>query len=106
MASNTTPSSYVCDTIPPARLAPANPTKPDDMPHDDDDDDDQTMSYRDATPTIQDREHDNEHDPQSREDTPQPPPRKLCVRHQRMADEGMNLKLQQVRAQSSSYAVY
>lgn len=26
----------------------------------------------------------------------QPPPRKLCVRHQRMADEGTNLKLQQV----------
>ena len=26
-----------------------------------------------------------------------PPPRKLCVRHQRMADEGTNLKLQQVR---------
>lgn len=25
-----------------------------------------------------------------------PPPRKLCVRHQRMADEGTNLKLQQV----------
>jgi len=27
---------------------------------------------------------------------PQQPPRKLCVRHQRMADEGTNLKLQQV----------
>jgi hypothetical protein len=26
----------------------------------------------------------------------QPPARKLCVRHQRMADEGTNLKLQQV----------
>lgn len=26
----------------------------------------------------------------------QPPPRKLCIRHQRMADEGTNLKLQQV----------
>jgi F-box/WD-40 domain protein MET30 len=25
----------------------------------------------------------------------QPPARKLCVRHQRMADEGTNLKLQQ-----------
>jgi hypothetical protein len=24
-------------------------------------------------------------------------PRKLCVRHQRMADEGMNVKLQQVK---------
>jgi len=28
--------------------------------------------------------------------TPTSPPRKLCVRHQRMADEGTNLKLQQV----------
>ena len=27
---------------------------------------------------------------------PQPPARKLCVRHQRMADEGISLKLQQV----------
>lgn len=27
---------------------------------------------------------------------PQPPARKLCVRHQRMADEGSILKLQQV----------
>lgn len=26
----------------------------------------------------------------------QPPQRKLCVRHQRMADEGMNVKLQMV----------
>ncbi|KAI9566530.1 WD40 repeat-like protein [Boletus coccyginus] len=26
---------------------------------------------------------------------PQPPPRKLCVRHQRIADQGTNLKLQQ-----------
>ena len=27
---------------------------------------------------------------------PQPPARKLCVRHQRMADEGTNLKIQKV----------
>ncbi|KAF9451217.1 WD40 repeat-like protein [Macrolepiota fuliginosa MF-IS2] len=45
------PSSYVCDTIPAARLASASSGD-------------------------------------------QPPPRKLCVRHQRMADEGTNLKLQ------------
>jgi F-box and WD-40 domain protein MET30 len=32
----------------------------------------------------------------------QPPPRKLCVRHQRMADEGTSLKLQQV----SSFFIY
>ena len=31
------------------------------------------------------------------ETPPQPPARKLCVRHQRMADEGTITKLQQVR---------
>lgn len=31
------------------------------------------------------------------ETSPQLPARKLCVRHQRMADEGTNLKLQHVR---------
>lgn len=34
---------------------------------------------------------------------PQPPPRKLCVRHQRMADEGTNLKIQQVSRPYSDY---
>lgn len=61
-------SSYVCDTIPAARLA----------------------SSLDAVHVVDD----NEPVPMSRSPTPVPP-RKLCVRHQRMADEGMNLKLQQ-----------
>ncbi len=34
----------------------------------------------------------------------QPNSRKLCVRHQRIADEGINLKLQQVRLLSSFFS--
>lgn len=66
-----TNASYVCDTIPAPRLAndaqvPSEPV------------------FDDPEPAPM------QSDPQ------QPPPRKLCVRHQRMADEGTNLKLQQV----------
>ncbi|KAG6853699.1 hypothetical protein C0991_002234 [Blastosporella zonata] len=73
MSGANPPESYVCDTIPAPRLAA--------------DRDDEHDHRRQPTP---------QHD---RHDTPQPPqyttPRKLCVRHQRMADEGTNLKLQQ-----------
>jgi F-box/WD-40 domain protein MET30 len=69
MSSN---SSYVCDTIPPARLAS----------------DTQVTSE----PVLDDPEGFAKDDI----DPKQSPPRKLCVRHQRMADEGTNLKLQQV----------
>lgn len=34
----------------------------------------------------------------------QPAPRKLCIRHQRIADEGTNLKLQQVRPNRSPFS--
>jgi hypothetical protein len=34
----------------------------------------------------------------------QPAPRKLCIRHQRIADEGTNLRLQQVRPNRSPFA--
>ena len=37
------------------------------------------------------------------ESSPQPAARKLCVRHQRMADEGTNLKLQHVRTRVVSF---
>ncbi|KAJ7109131.1 WD40-repeat-containing domain protein [Mycena epipterygia] len=66
-------TGYVCDTIPPARIAAADeplPSGPNDEPE------------VDPIP---------EEPPQSEA----PPPRKLCVRHQRMADEGTNLRLQQ-----------
>jgi len=36
----------------------------------------------------------------------QPTPRKLCIRHQRIADEGTNLKLQQVRVVAPPFAPY
>ncbi|KAJ7349455.1 WD40-repeat-containing domain protein [Mycena albidolilacea] len=61
----------VCDTIPAARLANGEhlvPFTPDDEP----------IAEPEPVP-----------------EPPPAPPRKLCVRHQRMADEGTNLKLQQ-----------
>jgi hypothetical protein len=79
-----TKSAYVCDTLPAAKLAgpgvgsahdhyPIVTAPPPDTP---------------PSPTIQKAV------PKA---PPHPPVRKLCVRHQRMADEGTNLKLQQVR---------
>ncbi|KDR73424.1 hypothetical protein GALMADRAFT_227874 [Galerina marginata CBS 339.88] len=66
-------SSYVCDTLPAPRLATAT----------------------DHNPVVV-APVDDDPEPKSLPDTFQPPPpRKLCVRHQRMADEGTNLKLQQ-----------
>ncbi|KAF6764882.1 F-box/WD repeat-containing protein pof1 [Ephemerocybe angulata] len=62
-------SSYVCDTIPAARLASST----------------DLIAMHDPEEPLP--------EPPSRTPTPVPP-RKLCVRHQRMADEGMNLKLQ------------
>ena len=62
-------AQQVCDTIRPARLA---------------------MLFDDPQPLPQPQPFNPPHMPNSL-------PRKLCVRHQRMADEGTNLKLQQVR---------
>jgi F-box/WD-40 domain protein MET30 len=52
----------------------------------------------DVTEVIQKMEEDETLAESSEEQNAlaQPPARKLCVRHQRMADEGTNLKLQQV----------
>ncbi|EIN07571.1 WD40 repeat-like protein [Punctularia strigosozonata HHB-11173 SS5] len=97
-------SSYVCDTLPPPKLASAS-------------DVDQTQSPRGDSPpvttfdlpSIDAPDHTDEahaHEQQGGEGkgkqgkqaevvSEQPPPRKLCVRHQRMAHEGTNLKLQQ-----------
>jgi hypothetical protein len=74
-------SSYVCDTLPAPRLASAGSPRPD-TPE---------MTFEPPVIIVEDnamvssQEHDNP-----------APARKLCVRHQRMADEGTNLKLQQV----------
>ncbi|KAJ7135014.1 quinon protein alcohol dehydrogenase-like superfamily [Mycena crocata] len=67
-------TGYVCDTIPAARLAAADDLLPFDST--DEPELDPTPEPIPAHPDV-------------------PPPRKLCVRHQRMADEGTNLKLQQ-----------
>ncbi|KAJ7602471.1 quinon protein alcohol dehydrogenase-like superfamily [Roridomyces roridus] len=60
-------TNYVCDTIPAARLAAGDKALP------------QPIVVREERKTTPLNET----------------PRKLCVRHQRMADEGTNLKLQQ-----------
>lgn len=92
MAAEASKSSYLCDTLPPARIASASPT-----PH-----------ARSLTPPVPAFEAPIVDipalqlvtkpvvPPQAIADYIQPPARKLCVRHQRMADEGTNLKLQQV----------
>ena len=71
-----TSESYVCDTIPAARLATSSSNIQQSSAVDD-------VESLDVSETVP---------------KPPPPPRKLCVRHQRMADEGTNLKLQQVRS--------
>lgn len=103
-------SAYVCDTIPPPRLAsdkscsrPHTPSPPSSPPVTTFDapiivpgSDAPVLTSMDSTNT-QDTAPANAHDESV---PPQPPARKLCVRHQRMADEGTNLKLQQVSSYS------
>jgi F-box/WD-40 domain protein MET30 len=106
----TTPSAttgYVCDTLPAPRLAgrvlsttgasesslrSPSPTSTSVL-------DPTTVPILDAE-TLEVVEHDDESPTtQASEETDvsfAPPGRKLCVRHQRMADEGTNLKLQRV----------
>ena|ERR1700722_6872721 len=90
------PSPYVCDTIPPARLVSADSF-----------DTDQILQSPPLAefdiPTVEDVAVDVAVEvikPETVEkeipSAAAPPARRLCVRHQRMADEGTNLKLQQV----------
>lgn len=72
--------SHSCDTLPPARPSSPSFTVSDDQ-------DQWSSPPSPPYPSL---------------DLPstilsQPTPRKLCIRHQRIADEGTNLKLQQVR---------
>jgi F-box/WD-40 domain protein MET30 len=95
----TTPATagYVCDTLPTPRFAgsrsptPVPPSAPDSAPAPD------NVPIVDPA-TLKVVEHGG--DPVLLTDEPDlsfaPPGRKLCVRHQRMADEGTNLKLQHV----------
>lgn len=93
-----TTSSYVCDTLPAPRLASVvsrselqperSPSPPSSFVQVSDD-----MIVINRADGEQSTANEGQIDLRS----PSPPPaRKLCVRHQRMADEGTNLKLQQV----------
>ncbi|KII88778.1 hypothetical protein PLICRDRAFT_141328 [Plicaturopsis crispa FD-325 SS-3] len=84
-------SSYVCDTIPAPRLAAAGSSSVN------------QASTAESTSHFEPSREDVAlaHEPEHHRAVVEPvvpspaPPRKLCVRHQRMADEGTNLKLQQ-----------
>lgn len=96
MAAESSKASYLCDTLPPARISSASPDQ----------------NPRSPTPPVSAFQApivDNSAlqlltkpvtPSQAIADYIQPPARKLCVRHQRMADEGTNLKLQQVSLSS------
>ncbi|RDB23998.1 putative E3 ubiquitin ligase complex SCF subunit sconB [Hypsizygus marmoreus] len=93
MSAASPPSSYVCDTLPAPRLASDHPEITTDT---------QQPPVRQEPPVVLD-DADNitssakaeEQEPVSSPPPEHAAPRKLCVRHQRMADEGTNLKLQQ-----------
>ncbi|KAF9821571.1 hypothetical protein IEO21_00417 [Rhodonia placenta] len=99
-SSPTASSSYLCDTLPPPRLASESMSRPPSpsavLPP--------PPAAAFAAPVVDnsslqlvtkpDASH-AESSSGSRTALAQPPARKLCVRHQRMADEGTNLKLQQ-----------
>lgn len=94
------PTGYVCDTIPPAKLAKAptlrsrspSPVSPSTPPVSAFEAPILDTSSLDAKTTTEGVHH----VPKNSSELAPPPGRKLCVRHQRMADEGTNLKLQQV----------
>lgn len=96
-------SGYVCDTIPPARIAhkvssrspspippPTPPVTAFQAPITD-----SGLLSLDVKPSVAAARV------ASTSQIAPPPGRKLCVRHQRMADEGTNLKLQQVSIPSA-----
>ncbi|KAH7915977.1 WD40 repeat-like protein [Hygrophoropsis aurantiaca] len=76
--------SYECDTLPAARLASGSSPEPE-------------LTRSPSPPAPESITHLEALKQNTTPDHPssQPSPRKLCVRHQRMADEGTNLKLQQ-----------
>lgn len=91
-SSSSKNASYLCDTLPAARLASRSPSPaPVATPP--------VAAFR--TPILNDVklivDHERTEEEEREKEIPwAPAPRKLCVRHQRMADEGTNLKLQQV----------
>lgn len=99
--SPTALTAYTCDTLPVpqniriARGYRSRSPSPSPTPMFED-----SVTSAFDVPTVEEvRDDDKSADPPMSskfETEPQPPARKLCVRHQRMADEGTNLKLQQV----------
>lgn len=77
-------STALCDTIPAAKLATSS---------------EPIVTHNEEPYSEEIVDSDLHSEPDS---APLASPRKLCVRHQRMADEGTNLKLQQVGFQSHS----
>ena len=85
------PNSYLCDTLPQAKLAqtiPPSRSPPSHGPAH------TSVASQSERPSTSDNLIIDP--PEDVHPTPAPPPRKLCPRHKRMADEGTNLKLQQV----------
>ena len=109
MASSS--AAQLCDTIPAAKLAgPSSGSRTPSPPPtsttfvvptlDKSSVDSDWKPQRSQTAGGHEHEH-GEHDHAKEPAPSQPPARKLCVRHQRMADEGTNLKLQQVSGKST-----
>ncbi|OCH95241.1 WD40 repeat-like protein [Obba rivulosa] len=98
MSSNhSLPPPYVCDTLPPARIAtgsssrspsPTLPPTPPVTTFETPIIDNSSLAMATKAEVVQEQAQDPA-------EKPAPSARKLCVRHQRMADEGTNLKLQQ-----------
>ncbi|OBZ75057.1 putative E3 ubiquitin ligase complex SCF subunit sconB [Grifola frondosa] len=98
MSASSIPSPYVCDTLPPPRLAsasssrspsPSLPLTPPVTAFD------APILDNSSLPMEPSKSEAIAQEKGSSGQLQQPPARKLCVRHQRMADEGTNLKLQQ-----------
>jgi len=89
--------TYVCDTIPAAKLAALVAADPDLqlklLPRQQADSE-TTMAFEPGVVLHLDGAESKVGTAAGK--AQQPPQRKLCVRHQRMADQGMNVKLQMV----------
>lgn len=89
--------TYVCDTIPAAKLAALVAADPDLqlklLPRQQADSE-TTMAFEPGV--VLDLDGSESKVGTAAAKAQQPPQRKLCVRHQRMADQGMNVKLQMV----------
>ncbi|KAF9002031.1 WD40-repeat-containing domain protein [Cyathus striatus] len=85
-------ASYVCDTLPAPRLASSDAPN---YTHEPAISDPDLPLIIQPSPSSPPNALAHRYSPSPPPSLQQPPPRKLCVRHQRMADEGTNLKLQQ-----------